>query len=102
MHLVQMFLPVTDNAGAALPRQLFSRVKDTLVERFGGLTTYARAPASGMWADDGTEVVADDLVVYEVVVEQLDREWWRDYLSALETEFRQERLHVRAIQVDVL
>jgi len=102
MHLVQMFLPVTDNQGAPLPKQLFARVRETLVERFGGLTAYARAPASGLWAENSSAVVADDLVVYEVVVEQVDRAWWREYLSTLESEFRQERLHVRSMQVDVL
>jgi hypothetical protein len=102
MHLIQIFLPVTDNEGTALPKQLFSRVRDTLVERFGGLTAYARAPASGMWAEGSQQTVADDLVVYEVVVDEIDRGWWRQYLGTLESEFRQERLHVRALALEVL
>ena len=102
MHLVQLFLPRTDNTGAPLPKALFGRVRSELVERFGGLTAYLRAPAKGVWRDDDEEVVDDDLLVYEVVVEQLDRGWWKQYLGGLESEFRQQRLHVRALAMDLL
>ena len=102
MHLVQLFLPRTDGRGAELPRQLFAQVRAVLLERFGGMTAYVRTPAKGLWVDDSSVVVDDDLIVYEVVVEQLDRDWWRPYLAGLEKDFRQERLHVRVVQMDLL
>ena len=102
MHLVQLLLPTTDNEGRALSRELFARVRTELLERFGGITGYTRSPAKGIWLDESAESVDDDLVVYEVVVDQLDRAWWRKYLGALEANFRQERLHVRAMQMELL
>ncbi len=101
MHLVQLLLPVYDNQGAALPRELFDTVRKELVERFGGLTAYTRAPASGLWAD-GSEVDKDDIVVYEVMVDALDRGWWATYRQALEQRFAQDELMIRALKTEQL
>ena len=49
MYLIQILLPLYRNDGQALPRALFRQVRDELIERFGGLTAYTRAPASGYW-----------------------------------------------------
>jgi len=48
MHLVQILLPIDDRAGKALPSALFDEVRRELVDRFGGLTAYTRAPAKGL------------------------------------------------------
>ena len=102
MHLVQLFLPQADDTGSPLPATLFSRVRTDLVERFGGLTTYSRAPAKGIWLDSDDEALQDDVVVYEVVVGTLDRAWWSKYVVDLETAFAQQRLHVRALPMELL
>ena len=101
MHLVQLLLPLYDNEGQALPKSLFARVRDELVERFGGLTAYSRAPAKGLWEDAGG-VEHDDIVVYEVMVEQLDRAWWAGYRQQLTDRFGQKELVVRAQATDLL
>ncbi|HEX2541343.1 MAG TPA: hypothetical protein VHM00_09710 [Caldimonas sp.] len=97
MHLVQIFLPVYDNAGVALPRELYDEVRRELVDRFRGLTAYSRAPAKGLWAD-GAQVEKDDIVVYEVMVEPLDPGWWSRYRKTLEQRFAQDELMVRALE----
>ena len=66
-----------------------------------GLTAYARAPAKGLWAGDGG-VERDDIVVYEVMTEQLDRSWWSMFRARLAEKFRQEDLVVRSHAVDRL
>ena len=43
-------------------------MSEELIERFGGLTTYSRAPANGYWLEDGENAVRDETVVYEVMV----------------------------------
>jgi len=101
MHLVQLFLPLYDNDGAALPRTLFTDVRRELTDRFGGLTAYTRAPVEGLWEHEG-DTTRDDLVIYEVMTDALDRAWWRAYRARLEEAFRQERLVVRAQEVEVL
>jgi hypothetical protein len=101
MHLVQILLPLYAADGDRLPQAQFSAVRAELVERFGGLTAYSRAPASGLW-DDGGDVQRDDIVVYEVMVDHLDRAWWAQYRLALAQRFRQQELVVRAQAIERL
>lgn len=101
MHLVQLLLPLKDPDGKPFPRSFYRSVRETLTDRFGGLTAYSRAPAEGVW-DGGSEVAHDDIVVYEVMVEDLDRAWWGDYRATLERQFDQEELVVRAEQIERL
>jgi hypothetical protein len=85
MYLVQLLLPRYDEG-----------VSRELTERFGGVTAYARAPAKGEWKPAPGETVHDDIVVYEVMVENLDRAWWAGYRKTLEQRLRQKELVVRA------
>ena len=101
MHLVQLLLPLRDNSGRAFGAEHYEAVRGELTARFGGLTAYSRAPAEGVW--DGEEGRArDDVVVYEVMVDALDRDWWRGFRAALERRFAQDELVVRAHEVERL
>jgi hypothetical protein len=103
VHLVQLLLPLYDNDGTPQPRANFADTRRELIDRFGGLTAYTRAPASGVWEEaDGGDHVRDDLVVYEVMAEALDPEWWAGFRRTLEHRFRQERLVVRAHETRLL
>ena len=102
MHLVQLFLPLRDNGGAAFDRALFDEVRATLAERFGGSTAFVRSPASGLWEDDDGELERDDVVLLEVMADTLDRAWWHDYRRTLEQRFRQEAILVRALPAETL
>jgi len=103
VNLVQLLLPLFDNDGQRLPDESFRRVRTELTERFGGLTTYTRAPAKGLWQDDDTgDTNEDEIVVYEVMVETVDRGWWKAYRERLERTFRQKELVVRSQPIDVL
>ena len=94
-HLVQFFLPLRDNAGAAFPKSEFTRVRAELTDRFGGVTAYARAPAQGIWRDGG-QTKRDDLMVLEVMADRLDDHWWAGYRATLEEQFRQAEIVIRA------
>lgn len=102
MQLVQLLLPLYAPDGARQPRDLFDAVRAELVERFGGLTAYSRAPATGLWKEGDAAVARDDIVVYEVMVDGLDRAWWAGYRAELERRFRQDELVVRAQAVERL
>src|SRR5437868_5745256 len=102
MHLIQVLLPLYDNVGERLPRELFKAVATELTEHFGGLTAHTRAPAEGLWKEDAQTTTQDDNVMYEIMVERLDRAWWRDYRAGLESRFRQDVVVVRAQVVEVL
>lgn len=98
MHLVQILLPLYDPEGVRFGREAFDGVARELTERFGGLTAYTRAPAAGLWKEGG-DTQRDDIVVYEVMVDALDRDWWSAYRRGLEERFRQEELVVRAQEI---
>ena len=100
MHLVQILLPLRGPDGKAFAREEYTRVAGELTERFGGMTAYSRAPASGLWKEDGGgETAHDDIVVYEVMVEAIDAAWWAGYRRDLERRFEQEELVVRAQEI---
>lgn len=102
MHLVRMLLPLYDNDGRRLPAVLFDQVFHGLTHEFGGATAYQRSPAEGAWKPPGERVVHDDVVLFEVMVDALDREWWADYRRNLEQRFEQEKLLILALAVESL
>lgn len=101
MYLVQLLLPLYDNSGQKFEPVLYEDVRGDLVETFGGITAYNRAPARGLW-HDREQVVRDDLIIYEVMTEKLDRRWWRAYRRKLEAGFQQETLVIRAQRIALL
>ena len=101
MHLVEILLPVTDNGGKPFSAEQYARVRKELTERFGGITAFSRAPAYGSVRDED-RIVHDDILVYEVMTESLDRAWWSDYRRALEREFAQDAIVIRASTIDRL
>lgn len=101
MHLIEILLPLFDNDRVRFPRAEFACVREELVERFGGLTAFSRSPAEGVW-DEGEGRSHDDIVIFEVMADELDRSWWRSYRADLERRFRQDEIVVRAREVERL
>jgi hypothetical protein len=97
MYLVQILLPVYDNEGHAFDTHEYVTLRSELADRFGGVTAYTRAPARGVWKDDAGATTRDDIVIFEVMTDELDREWWTGFRRDLETRFRQESVVVRAL-----
>lgn len=102
MHLIQILLPLYDNDGKPFTQNEFLKVRDELSERFGGITTYMRSPARGLWKETKETTVQDDIIIYEVMTADLDRTWWRKYRQQLTASFRQALLIVRASEVELL
>jgi hypothetical protein len=102
MYLIQILLPLYANDGRKFSQPEFIRVRDELTENFGGLTTYLRSPAEGLWKESGSSTVYDDIVIYEVMTRKLDRSWWSKYRTELAERFQQEVLIVRVSKVQLL
>jgi hypothetical protein len=102
VHLIEILLPLSDNAGEPFPAELQAAVRDELVEHFGGVTAFTRSPAEGLWKPSGGEADRDDIVILEVMADWLDRGWWRNYRAGLERRFRQDEIVVRAREVELL
>jgi len=96
MHLVQLFLPLRDASGAAFERALYAQVREELTRVHGGVTAYQRSPAVGLWEAPDGDVERDEVVLFEVMTEELDREWWARYRDMLEGRFAQDQVLVRA------
>jgi len=96
MHVIEIFLPLKRNDGSEQPRSLFAAVRKELVERFGGLTAFSRAPAEGLWEDHEGRVEGDQIVIFEVVADEVDRAWWSGFRARLERDFAQDEVLIRA------
>jgi hypothetical protein len=101
MHLVQLLLPVANNAGQRFAASLYEDVANELTENFGGVTAYSRSPAEGRW-QSGTSEHHDDVLVVEVMVDHLDPAWWSELRQKLAATFRQESLVIRAQAIKLL
>jgi hypothetical protein len=102
MHLVQIFLPLRDDAGQAFPKALYDHVRGELTDRFGGVTAFVRSPAVGAWEDDRGAVQRDEVVLFEVMAGNVDHGWWARYREDLQRRFRQDEVLVRASAVERL
>jgi len=98
MQLIQILIPVFDNAGVRFTQSLFETVRTQLIERFGGLTAFVQSPALGLWkdAESGT-TTQDAMILIEVMSEALDHAWWAAYRRELEAMFRQDEIVIRAM-----
>jgi hypothetical protein len=91
-----LLIPLADNEHRPFPPSHFARLREELVERFGGLTAYTRSPAEGTWEQGDDSRDRDEIVVYEVMTDTLDRAWWAGYRKTLERRFRQDEILIRS------
>jgi hypothetical protein len=101
VYLIEIFLPLADNEGNAFGPGQFEQVRERLTQQYGGVTSFGRAPAHGTFADKGV-LVHDDIIVYEVMTEAIDRDWWGRYRRELEEMFQQDEIVVRLTQIERL
>jgi len=101
-QLIQIYLPLYDPAGKALPESLFEEVTSLLTERFGGLTKYTRSPAEGLWKEKPQKTVKDDILIYEVLAASLDQDFWLDYKEKLKKQFKQDELLISCASVTIV
>jgi len=102
MYLVQLLLPLYDNKGRRFPQAKLNRVEDLLSRRFGGITMYKRAPAEGLYRRGGGGMKHDEIIVFEVMTDELDRSWWGKYRTRLEQRFRQDYVVIRTSKIELM
>ena len=95
MHLIELFLPCDRGDGTPVGEDELQEVVASLADRFGGATAFTRTPAQGLWKS-ATAVEEDRIVNVEVMVEDLDMPWWRNYRAALEKQLQQQHVLIRA------
>jgi hypothetical protein len=98
MYLGETLLPVRDKEGKPFTAEIYQSLCDELTECYGGVTAFTRAPAEGE-TKAGNDKVHDDIVVFEVMTDNIDRESWRQYRERLERTFEQHEVLVRCHDV---
>jgi hypothetical protein len=101
MYLIQLLLPLRDNEGRSFPVDQFDAVRIELTRRFRGVTAFVRAPAKGLWKE-AEQVNSDDVVMFEIVAEKLEHDWWREYRLHLQRVFRQKEVLIWATRIEKL
>ena len=102
MHLIEILLPLSDNEGKAFPAKKYAKVRNVLMAEFGGMTAFTRAPAEGLWAPGEAEAKRDEIVVFEVMTDKIDKQWWSEYRRRLERQLRQEAVIIRTHKIELL
>ena len=100
-HLVTLLLPLKDNEGEPYAPEVFDDLRSRLLKAHGGVTVFGRAPGEGLWRNGG-KVEADEVVIFEVMVEGLDRAWWSALRAELEVQLGQDEIVVRAAPIERL
>lgn len=95
-NLIQILLPTNGgNEG------VFESLAQELTVKFGGVTSFIRAPAEGRW-DSGSHTERDDIAVIEVMAEEIDYGYWADLRSRLEQALAQEQIVIRGQLLELL
>ncbi len=101
MKLVQLLLPVNYNSGNKFPKEIFTDIKAELTDKFKGVTTFSQAPAEGIW-EDGASVLKEQIILYEIMIEDFDRIWWMAFTKRLKATLRQQKIIVRWFEMSIL
>jgi hypothetical protein len=102
MQLVQIFLPLYDNNKQLFHKSVFEDLCTKLKDKFGGVTLYRNSPTEGLWKDETGKTNYDELIIAEIMIEELDKEWWKQYKQSLEQIFKQEQILIRCFLFEKL
>jgi hypothetical protein len=97
-NLVQILVPRSMGDGKPVSRSWFDALLKELTDRFGGATSYLRAPGEGIWNAGGSKE-RDDIAVIEVMTDELDERYWQSFRKRLETELSQDVIVIRAQEI---
>ena len=100
-YLVQILMPTRTGTGQPVTRAHFEELLQELTDKFGGATTFVRAPGHGLW-DSGGDVERDNIAMIEVMTDEIDPPFWQAFRRKLERELAQQEIVIRAQQVNRL
>src|SRR3569623_318044 len=95
MHLIELFIPKPPS------REGLTSLQNMLVQQFGGVTAYSRAPAQGIDVEGGKKI-EDEIIILEVMTDSLDRAWWSSLRGQLERDLKQREILIRVSEVQRL
>jgi hypothetical protein len=100
-YLVQILLPTRTGNGQPVTQARFEELLQELTDKFGGATSFVRAPGQGLW-NSGRDVERDNIAVIEVMTDEIDPPFWHAFSRKLQRELAQREIVIRAQQVNRL
>ena len=100
-YLVQILLPTRTGTGQPVTQARFEELLQELTNKFGGVTSFVRAPGQGLWGSGG-DVARDNVAVIEVMTDEIDPPFWQAFRRKLERELAKQEIVIRAQQVSRL
>ena len=100
-YLVEILLPKETGHGEPISKDWFDGFLKDLAQKFGGTTSFLRAPGQGLWQSGGT-TEKDSIAVVEVMADHLDLVFWRSLRERLERELTQDEIVIRAKEISRL
>ena len=97
-YLIELLLPRQSGDGVPVSMDWFEQLLAELIGKFGGVTSFVRAPGKGLW-DDGGKVEQDNIAVIEVMTAEIDPIYWAKLRERLERELAQDEIVVRAHEI---
>lgn len=94
-YLVEILLPKETGHGKPIGQKWFEDLLTELTGKFGGATSFMRAPGMGLWRSGG-ETQRDNIAIIEVMAGELDLEYWKRLRERLERELSQEEVVLHA------
>ncbi|MGX0962362.1 hypothetical protein AB7M63_002811 [Bradyrhizobium japonicum] len=95
-YVVQILVPTETGNGEPVSKEWFDNFLQELTDKFGGATSFVRAPGQGLWRSDVT-TERDTIAVVEVMATKLAPEFWRFLRERLQRELSQEEIVIRAL-----
>ena len=100
--LFQIFLPLYNVEGEAFSKDLFDDFSKQFSEQFGGITAFSRSPVTGIWKKDGNDSEKDTLIIYEVIADHYDKQYWSATKSVLKHKFSQDEILIRCLTMEAV
>jgi hypothetical protein len=100
--LIQIFLPLSDNDGKRFAGNWYMSISHELNDRFNGVTIYQRTPVTGLWKKEEENTLKDELIIYEVIADQMDLDFWKPFRKQLEQQFKQEHILIRSYPIQII
>lgn len=63
------------------------------------MTAFNRTPAQGLF-EQGSERVEDEIIIFEVMTDDFEQEWWRALRARLEDVFEQDEILIRVSTIE--
>jgi len=100
--LIQLFLPTTTENGKAFPGTYFHAVKQKLGKKFDSLSVYLKSPLIGSLKNDEPILAKDTLLVYEVISDIVETDYWSQYQQFLQKQFKQDYILIRCLDMGLI